>query len=108
MATLRINNYTILTYESDVHQQIYWKKMTNFIIEKYGDRRFDDYNEVNNILNDCFNFLLDEFSSIISPIDKVSFYRYCFFLHEESLKLLIDSRSGFNLNEHINEADFSR
>lgn len=108
MATLRINDCTILTYESHGYQQIYWKRMTNFIIGKYGNRRFEDYDEVNNILNDCFNFLLDEFSNILSPIDKVSFYRYCFFLHEESLKLLIDSRSGFDLNEHINEADFAR
>lgn len=108
MAITKINGRTIITYEYESCQKLYWQSMSDFIIEKYGRKRFEESDEVTNIMNDCFNYLLKEFSKIITPINKLAFYRYCFFLHEESLNLLIDSRSGFILSDHVNEADFSR
>lgn len=108
MAIKQINGRTIITYEYESYQKIYWQSMSNFIIHKYGRKRFEKSDEVENIMNDCFDYLLKEFTKIISPINKLAFYRYCFFLHEESLKLIIDSRDGYNLNDDVNEADFSR
>ena len=83
MATIKVHNHLLLTYESDIHQQKYWVSMSSFIFTKYGKRKIDDYQEVDQVLIDCFEFLLNEFQFIIKPIDKLSFYRYCFFLHEE-------------------------
>lgn len=108
MSITKINGRTVITYEYESYQKIYWQSMSAFIINKYGRKRFENSDEVSNIMNDCFEYLLKEFSKIITPIDKLAFYKYCFFLHEESLKLIIDSRDGFILNNHINEADFSR
>lgn len=108
MATTKINGRTIITYEYESYQKIYWKSMSNHIIKIYGRKKFEKSDEVENIMNDCFTYLLKEFTKIITPINKLAFYRYCFFLHEESLNLIIDSRDGFNLNNHVNEADFSR
>lgn len=108
MAVTKINGRTIITYEYESYQKVYWQSMSAFIIQKYGRKRFENSLDVENILNDCFTYLLREFTKIINPINKLAFYKYCFFLHEESLKLFIDTGNGFNINEHINEADFAR
>ncbi|MFD1605850.1 hypothetical protein ACFSJW_04540 [Flavobacterium artemisiae] len=108
MATVKIKEYTVLTYESDKFQPIYWKKMSASIFEKYGKQKIDDFDLVNNILNDCFEFLIHEFTEIINQIDDISFFKYCFHLHEDSLKILIDPDKNLIFKDYINEADFSR
>lgn len=108
MATIKVNNHTVLTYEHEGFQEEYWQDMSKAIEAKYGRKTFTDAAVVSEILNDCFDYFLHKFSEIIIPIDKLSFYNYCFFLHEESLEILLESRKDFKLSNHLNEADFAR
>ncbi|WP_430933223.1 hypothetical protein [Saccharicrinis sp. 156] len=106
MARLNIHGNIILTFEFEAYVDVYWKELSEFIIEKYGNKVFDDNNEVEAILLDSFDFFLKKFQSLIEEEKTFSFFLYTFFLNEQSWDFLIKIRSGHSLGE-VNENDFS-
>jgi len=108
MGKLHILQHTVLTYEYTPYKEIYWDELTKFVISKYGNQAFDEYNLVDECLNDCFAFFVDHFESLVSSITNFKFFCYVFKLHEDSLKLMIKDRNKeldlFNL---INESEFA-
>lgn len=107
MARVKIDGNLILSYEHERYREIYWTALSNYIIEKYGRNEFTEHSEVENILLDCFQYLVDKFKSLIFQETNVSFFNYIFYLHEESQEFLIKTRGGLSFGE-IDEVDFSR
>lgn len=106
MAKLNIHDNIILTFEYEPYVGIYWTRLSNFIIEKYGENEFNDSSEVENILLDSFQFLVNEFRELIQEETSFSFFLYTFFLHEQSLDFLTKTREGLPYGE-VDENDFS-
>ncbi|WP_163710232.1 hypothetical protein [Mangrovibacterium lignilyticum] len=106
MARLNIYGNIILTFEYEPYIGIYWTKLSEYIIEKYGENEFSDSSEVENILLDSFQFLVLEFRELIQEETSLSFFLYTFFLHEQSLDFLNKTRNGQSFGE-VDENDFS-
>jgi len=64
------------------------------------------YKHVENILSDCFNFLAEQFKGLVYKETSLSFVRYVFCLHEESIKLYLKTLSGTNLHP-VTEYEFA-
>ncbi|MBS2212220.1 hypothetical protein KEM09_12450 [Carboxylicivirga mesophila] len=106
MARLNIYGNIILTFEYEPYKDIYWTKLSENIIEKYGEGVFEENSIVESILLDSFQFLVNEFRSLIQEENTYSFFSYVFFLHEQSLKFLVKTRDGYPFGA-VNEDDFS-
>jgi hypothetical protein len=107
MATHIIHGHRILSYEHEVHRQKYWGALSKHVIEKFGEDEYTDQVAVENILLDCFDYLVTQFKTLIFEETTIRFFNHIFFLHEESWDFLVKTRSGFSF-DIINEADFSR
>lgn len=106
MARLKIDGILVLSYEYELYKDIYWKDLSEMVIDRYGKGRFTSNEVVETILLDCFNNLIKHFKEIITKETELSFFLYVYFLHEESLKLYIKQLGGFEL-ETISESDFA-
>lgn len=108
MAKIQIDKHLVFTYEYNPYKEMYWDKLSEQVLDKYGDQEFDDYKLVDDCLNDCFVFFISEFESILSEISNFKFFCYVFTLHEDSLKLMIKERSKeLDLFKMIDEAGFA-
>ncbi|UNY98352.1 hypothetical protein MQE36_14850 [Zhouia spongiae] len=107
MGRVKIYGNLILSYEYEPYREIYWTNLSKYIVEKYGKIEFTEHLVVEAILLDCFQFLVDEFKSLISEESTTSFFNYVFYLHEQSLEFLVKTRGGLAFGK-IDENDFSR
>jgi hypothetical protein len=107
MAREYINGHSVLSYEYGSRAK-YWGALSGYIIERYGNNSFTEHKVVENILLDCFDFLASEFNTLVQKQTKFKFFRYVFWLHEESIKIYYETLKGFKINsENITENDFS-
>jgi hypothetical protein len=86
MARIHIDGHLMLRY-SDTPADTYWKEISLIIREKYGEEAITDDNTVEWVLLDCFNFFAGKFKSLVNEEQSYTFFRYVFYLHEESIKL---------------------
>lgn len=109
MARIKIDGNILITYEHTPYKEIYWNNLSQYVIDKYGNSEIHDYQIVDDCLNDCFLYLINEFENIVSKISNFKFFCYVFRLHEESLKLMLKERGGkLDLYKSVNESDFAR
>ena len=108
MARINIENHLLFTYEYRPYKEIYWNDLSQLMVTKYGGMKIDDFEKVNDCLNDCFLYFIGKFEDIIEYIDNFKFYCYIFRLHEDSLKLMLKEREGnLKLFEMIEESHFA-
>lgn len=107
MARVKINGKVALSYDYEKFVEIYWTKLSEFIIKKYGRNKITDKSTVENVLLDCFRFLIEEFKKLIYVETNYRFFSYVFYLHEQSLEIYKDILGGYKLTE-IEENDFAR
>lgn len=105
MPKLKIHNHAILKYTADTHNK-YWKELSDFIIDKFGNDTVSDHETVKDILQSSFDFFVLKFRSIILEQKNVSLFLYTFWLNEESFKLLVKFRDGAPY-VNISDVEFS-
>lgn len=88
-------------------RKIYWKEMSNRVIIKFGRQKFTEHPEVEKILLFCFEYLSTKFKDIIYAQKSFQFYKYVFWLHEESIKIYLKFNQGRKLGL-IEEDEFAR
>jgi hypothetical protein len=105
MPRVEIDGKIVISYD---HQpkEIYWKKLSEFLIENHGKQAFKEQSKVEEILLDGFEFLIGQFKTQILSEDKISFFLYVFWLHEQSIELHFKSLSGQSL-EPIEKSEFA-
>lgn len=107
MAKIYIEGHTLFTYEHSPYKDFYWKELSQLMSKKYAST-LDDFEKVNECLNECFLYFIEKFEEIIVNIDNFKFYCYVFRLHEDSLKLMLKEREGsIKLFEMIEEPHFA-
>lgn len=107
MPRISIDGHPLISYDYSASKEIYWEKLSQFIVSKYGNQIFKEHSLVEGILLDSFQFLVGEFKFILSTENNYSFYTYIFWLHEESIKIHIKTISGLKL-EDIDESELAR
>lgn len=108
MAKINIEGHSLFTYDYSPYKEIYWKELSHLMVAKYGQTTIDDFEKVNDCLNDCFLYFIKKFEDIILNIYNFKFYCYIFRLHEDSLKLMLKEREGsLKLFEMIQEPHFA-
>jgi len=75
-----------------IPQKKFWAAMSKFIADKYGVATIEEEQKVSEILKDCFGYLVSEFRNITISQKNAGFYLYIFWLHEESIKLMVKFR----------------
>lgn len=108
MAKINISGHILFTYEYNPYKEIYWNEISQMMIEKYGNNTIDNFEIVDECLNECFSYFIKKFEEIVFNIDNFKFYCYIFRLHEDSLQLMLKERSGeLDLFESIEESHFA-
>ncbi|EHM7982815.1 hypothetical protein MC916_004062 [Elizabethkingia anophelis] len=108
MAKINIAGHILFTYEYNPYKEIYWNEISQMMIEKYGNDIIDNFEKVNECLNECFLYFIKKFEEIVFNIDNFKFYCYVFRLHEDSLKLMLKERSReLDLFETVEESHFA-
>ena len=105
MPRVKIDNKIVISYDYTAREK-YWTALSNHLIKKHGKGHFKDPITVELILLDAFNFLIDNFKELIKAEEKLTFFLYTFWLHEQSIKIYIKTLSGFKL-EKISESEFA-
>lgn len=105
MPVLRIRDHIFIDFD-DRANKIYWTKLSEYILNKYGPGPFSDSETVIMITNDSFDFLIYEFNSIIQKETSRTFYNYVFTMMESGIQLWQEFISGQPL-EKIEETDFA-
>jgi len=100
-----INNIPILWFDEPDHEE-YWRSLSNHLINAYGNNSVTDHYAVEEILLEGYNFLINEFSSLVLSETSLSFFLYVFWLHELSIKIHRNILGGLKINE-IEESQFS-
>jgi hypothetical protein len=106
MARVKIDKQVMLTYDMSLKTN-YWPVLSTYIAEKHGKGKFTDHSKVEEILKDGFQFLVDEFRTTVLSENGYTFYKYVFWLHEESIRLMVKFRGGLKQNQ-ISEEEFAR
>lgn len=106
MARIVIDGNHLLSYETTARSK-YWRKLSDFIIAKYGKKEYRDPSSVEAILMDSFQFLCNEFKVLIKEETKLGFFLYTFWLNEESNKLYLKTLGGLEL-KLITRIEFAR
>ncbi len=105
MPRITIDNKIVINYDYSARDK-YWNSLSKYIIEKHGNEHFTDKQKVEEILIDGFQFLCDNFRTLISTEKKFSFFLYTHWLHEQSIEIYIKTLSGFQL-EAISDCEFA-
>lgn len=106
MARVKIDNNVVLTYDMSLKKE-YWSALSAYIAKKHGKEKFTDHTKVEEILKDGFQFLVDEFRTTVLSENGYTFYKYVFWLHEESIRLMMKFRGGYK-QDQISEEEFAR
>lgn len=72
----------------------YWYSLSDKILKNHGNIHTSKYSEVLLIFKDSLLFLIAEFEQLLSKEKQFSFYKYIFFLHEQSIRLQLDINEG--------------
>lgn len=89
--------FVIENTEREVLRKKYWSSLSNEILNAHGNIHTSEYSEVLLIFKDCLRFLIDKFEQILLKEKQLSFYKYIFLLHEQSIKLQFDLNEGYIL-----------
>lgn len=106
MARVKIDNHVVLTYDMSLRTK-YWTALSTYIARKHGKEKFIDHSKVEEILKDGFQFLVEEFRLLALSENGFTFYKYVFWLHEESIRLMMKIRDGYK-QDQISEEEFAR
>lgn len=106
MARLQILGHAFISYEYDL-REVYWTEMSQQVIDKFGNKNFTDKTEVEEILLFCFEYLVKKFKEIVLSEQDFNFFKYVFWLHEESIKIYLKNIQGEKLDP-IDENEFAR
>ncbi|MBL7706838.1 MAG: hypothetical protein JNM21_14925 [Taibaiella sp.] len=105
MARIIIDNNLVIRYDGAVESK-YWSLLSGYLKTKYGDKEFQNKDDVQEILKDGFDYLIETFQQLISAENSFTFFLYVYYLHQESLQIWEKSMSGLKLTK-INETDFA-
>ncbi len=105
MPRIKIDNKIVISYD-DTARQKYWTALSQFLIDKHGNQHFSKHQKVEEILVDAFNFCANEFEQATAKENRLSFYTYVFWLHEQSVSIYQKTLGGFKL-ELIDEFEFA-
>lgn len=106
MARIAVDGNAVLTFEYEGYYQLYWPELSAEIIELYGNNPIQDPIIVEQVLLHSFAYYCSKFREILEAETNFQFFRYVFFLHEESQKLVTKTMDGFKLPESISN-DFA-
>ncbi|CAL2083189.1 conserved hypothetical protein [Tenacibaculum dicentrarchi] len=82
------------------HKKVYWSELSVYIKKKHFENS-NEYNEptkVQEILKDCFTFLLNKLESLIKNENRFSFYLFCHTIHEDSIDIHLNLIKGKKLD----------
>lgn len=97
-------NNTVVLPDYD-HSEIYWNKLSKNIDDKYGRIETSDPKLVQEILLESFNKCCEYLTEKINEQRRASFFIFCHYLHEESIKLWSKTLEGYSLGDY--ESDFA-
>lgn len=105
MARQDILGHAFISYESG-YRHIYWQELSYLVIKNFGSNSIFDESKVEEILIFCFSFLIDKFKNIVLSDKNYAFFKYVFWLHEESIEIYIKWIKGSRLDP-ISEGEFA-
>lgn len=105
MPRIYIDNHLILSYDTAPSQK-YWKLLSTHLIAKYGKGPFQEHQQVEEILLECFKIFTDEFKKLIVEEKALTFFLYTYWLHEQSIKLYFKTLAGTKLHT-VDETEFA-
>lgn len=105
MAKIDLLGHTFISYESAL-RNIYWTELSQLIIEKYGNKKITDNQQVEEILLFGFDYMTTKFKDLISSEYYFTFFMYVFWLHEESINIYLKWIDGQRLDP-ITEEEFA-
>jgi hypothetical protein len=105
MPRVKIDNKIVISFDYTAREK-YWVQMSKYIFDKYGKGSFKDNKRVEAILLDAFNFLITEFQKIIKSEQEFTFFKYVFWLHEQSIELHVKILGGYKMTD-ISEIEFA-
>lgn len=91
----------------DRHKEVYWTELSYYIKDKHfqGENEYQNPIKVQEILKDCFSFLINKLETLIAKENRFSFYLFCHIIHEDSIDIYIKLLEGNKLT--FNEEKFS-
>jgi hypothetical protein len=102
---VREDNNVIIKYNY-VARDKYWKELSDLIYSKYGFQTIKENKIVEEILLFGFNYFVNKFRELSYNQNKLSFYTYIFWLHEQSTELYFKTLEGYKL-QNIPESEFA-
>lgn len=108
MAHILIGEEPVITFEYLQFKPKYWDEgLSLYILEKYGDKKRIENEDVEKVLMSCFEYFVKLFKELVLRQKSEIFFQCVFLLHEASLKLHIESLKGYELPREI-KGDFPR
>ncbi|MBU3011105.1 hypothetical protein KO506_06805 [Polaribacter vadi] len=91
----------------DRHKDVYWAELSSYVKNKYFKKtsEYKNHIKVQEILKDCFTFLLNKLETLIEKENRFSFYLFCHNIHEDSIDIHFKNLQGNDLP--INEEKFA-
>lgn len=106
MAKIQVDGNTVLTFQYDGYVDIYWTELSMEISAKYGHDTIYNSLIVEEILLHSFTYYCNKFRELLISENNFQFFKYVFYLHEESQKIVEKTQNGFKLPPTINK-DFA-